>query len=85
MKTSGYFISSTAKFTSCMKDRKYNFNAGYTFFLIDPNRNSTPIILNRYRAVFVQCYDDRITESSQRFIYGIIYNFVYQMMKSMQT
>ena len=49
---------------------------------IDPNRNSTPIILNRYRAVFVQCYDDRITESSQRFIYGIIYNFVYQMMKS---
>ena len=44
MKSTGYFISSTAKFTAGMKNGKYYLYRRDTGLLIDSNRNSTTII-----------------------------------------
>ena len=47
MKSSGYFVSSTTKLSTCMKDSKYDFYCRKSCFVIDSDRNTTPVIYNR--------------------------------------
>ena len=82
MKTSGYFISPTAKFTAGMKNCKYNFNSRFTGFMINTGRNTTTIIHNSNRIILINSYFNGITISCQGFIHGIVYNFIYKMMKT---
>ena len=82
VKSTGYLVSSTTKFTSCMQHGKYNFYRRKSCFVVDTNRNSTSIIDNGHRIVFIDCYINRITEARQSFVYGIIDNLVYKMMQA---
>ena len=82
VKSTGYLVSSTTEFTSCMQHGKYNFYRRKSCFVVDTNRNSTSIIDNGHRIVFIDCYINRITEARQSFVYGIIDNLVYKMMQA---
>ena len=82
VKSSGYLVSSTAELSSRMQYGKYDFYRRKPCFVVDTNRNSTSIIDNGHRIVFIDCYINRITEACQSFIYGIIDNLVYKMMQA---
>ncbi len=85
MKTSGYLISSTTKFSTCMKHSKYNFNCRLMYFRMNINGYSTTIIYYSYRIVLMNSNIYVFTVSSNSFINRIIYNFINKMMKSSWT
>ena len=82
MKASGYLVASSSKLSACMKYGKYDFYCRKSCLMVDSNRNSTSVINNRYRVVFINTYQNSITESCQCLIHSIINNLIYQMMKS---
>ena len=82
VQSSGYLVPSTAEFTTGMQDCKYNLNCRKSCLMVDSYRNSTPIVCDRYRIVFVNVYLNFITISGQSLIHRIIYNLINQMMKS---
>ena len=82
MKTSGYFISSAAKFTAGMKDCKYNFNGRKTCFMIDSYRYTSSVICYSNRIIFIDNNCNSITVTCKRFIYRIIHYFIHKMMKT---
>ena len=82
MQTTGYLISAAAKLSACMKNSEYNFNGRLISFMIDTNRNTTSIINNSDRIILLDRYIDLCTISSQCFVYGIIHNLIYEMMKT---
>ena len=82
MKTTGYFVSSTAEFTTCMQNGKYYFNSRNACFMINTYRYTTSIINNSNGIVLINGDINRITKSCKCLIYGIIYNFINQMMKT---
>ena len=82
MQTTGYFISSAAEFTAGMKDCKYNFHCRKSCFMINSNRNTTSIIYDSDCIIRINLYLNCITISCKCFIHRIIYNLIYEMMKS---
>ena len=48
--------------------------------MIDSDRDSTSIIYNGNRIIFINAHKNRVTESCKCLIYGIVYNLVYEMM-----
>ena len=82
--TSDPFVGrlSTAKFTAGMQNRKYDFYCGNTCLVIDTYRNSSSVIDNSDRIIFVDRYINGIAESCQCFIYRIINDLIHQMMQS---
>ena len=82
VQTTGYLVSPTAKFTAGMQNRKYDFYCGNTCFVIDTYRNSSSVIDNSDRIIFVDRYINGIAESCQCFIYRIINDLIHQVMQS---
>ena len=77
--SSGYLISSTSKFSSGMKNRKYNLKSRFSCFMIRSHRNTASVILYCYGIIFLNGNFNIFTITSQSFIYRIIHNFVDQM------
>ena len=48
VKSAGYFVSSAAKLTACMKDCIHNFNSRFSCLMIDIYRNTSTIIYYCY-------------------------------------
>ena len=82
MKSTGYLVSSTAKFTACMKNCKYYFNCRKTCLVIDSYRDTTSIIRNCNGVIFINHNLNGITETCKCLINRIINNFIYKMMKT---
>ena len=82
VKTSRYFISSTAEFSACMENRKNNFYRRYPCFMINADRNAAAIVNDRNRIILINCHMNCIAKTGQSFINGIIHYFINKMMKS---
>ena len=82
VETAGYLISATAKLSTGMKHRVYNLQCRLSGFVIHPDRDTTPVILHRNRIIRIDRHLNILTISGKRLIYCIIYNLIYQMMKS---
>ena len=63
MKSTGYFVSSTAKFTTCMKDGKYNFYCRYSCFMVNSYRNTSSVINYGNGIIRIDRYLDFSTKS----------------------
>ena len=63
VKSTGYLVSSTAKFTTCMKDGKYNFYCRYSCFVIDSYRNTSSVINYCNGIIRIDSYLDFGTKS----------------------
>gem|GEM_PF-3190118 len=82
MKTSRYLVCSFIEFSSCMKDSENSLQSGFSCFFMLINRNTSSIIMDSHRSVFIETGGDSGTMTSQRFIYRIIYNFLDKMMQT---
>lgn len=80
MQTSRDFIRAFIEFTSCVEDSEDCFESGFSCFFVFIYRDSSSIVMNSDGSVFVQCGRDSGTKSCQRFIDGIIYDFLDEMM-----
>ena len=63
VKSTGYFVSSTAKFTTRMKNGKYNFYCRYSCFVIDSYRNTSSVINYGNGIIRIDSYLDFGTKS----------------------
>ena len=66
-----------------MENGKYDFYRRPSCFGIDPNRDSTAVILDRYRTVLVQRDIDLCTITGQMLIHCIVHDLIYQMIESL--
>ena len=63
MKSTGYFVSSTAKFTTRMKNGKYNFYCRYSCFMVNSYRNTSSVINYCNGIIRIDSYLDFGTKS----------------------
>ena len=82
MKSSWNFISTFIKLSSSMEHSIYGFKCRLSGFRMNIYRDSTTIIMNRYRTIFIENSTNIFTVSSECLIYCIVYNFLNHMMKS---
>ena len=82
METAGYLISAAAKLSAGMKHRVYNLQCRLSGFVIHPDRDAASVILHRDGIVRIDRYFNIFTISGKSLINCIIYNLIYQMMKS---
>ncbi|SHZ81532.1 Uncharacterised protein [Mycobacteroides abscessus subsp. abscessus] len=75
MESTRYLISATAEFTSGVKNCEDCFNCRTTCFFLDINRDTTPIVNNCNRIIWLNKNFDMTSESRQSFVDRIIYNF----------
>ena len=83
VQTAGNLISAAAEFTACMQNRKYHLQRAHAFLVIDINGNAAPVIHNGNGIIGVDFYGNLVTEPCKRFIHGVIYNFINQMMQTL--
>ena len=82
MQAAGYLVSPTAELTAGMKDRKDHFDCRKSRFFLDIDRNSPPVIDNGDGIVGIDLYIDGIAVSRKGLIYCVVYDLIYQMVKS---
>ena len=66
-----------------MQNRKYHLQRAHALLVIDINGNTAPVIHNGNGVVRVDFYGNLVTEACKRFIHGVIYNFINQMMQTL--
>ena len=82
MQSAGYLVSPTAELTAGMKDRKDDFDCRKSRFFLDIDRNSPSVIDNGDGIVGIDLYIDGIAVSRKGLIHRVVYDLIYQMVKS---
>ena len=85
MQSSGYFVRIFIKFTSRMQYRHYHFQCTPVFLGMQSCWDTTPVIRNGDRIVFIDGNHNVVTMASKRFINGVIYHFINEVMQSFYT
>ena len=82
MQPPGNLVGIIVKFSAGMQYRHDDFCRGASFFLVYIDRNSTTIILDRYRAIDMYHYPDLGTMPGQSFVDRVIDRFEYHVMQA---
>jgi len=82
VQTAGYLIAAAAKFTAGMEHGKDYLQRRFPGLGLDTRGNAASVILNGNNIAFPNFYLDMITIPSQRFINGVVYNLIDQMVQS---
>src|SRR5690606_20025694 len=82
MQTAGNFIAIVIKLTTSMQNGQNYFGSGHPFFWMDIRWNTTAIIRNRDRFIFVNSHDNFITMTGQCFINRVIDYLENHMMQA---
>ena len=82
MKAAGYLVSPAAEFSACMENGKDYLHGRDAGLFLDVHGNSAAVVGDGDGIVGVDLDVDGITEARQGLVHGIVYNFIYKMMKS---
>ena len=82
VKTSGYFISSSAEFSSGMENGKHNLNGGDSRLMINSNGDSPAVIRHSHGIILMNRNLYMIAGTCKSLIDRIINNFINQMMQT---
>ena len=69
VESSGYFVSPAAEFSSGMEDRKYDFYGRKPGLVVDPHRDSPPVVADCHGIVLVDVHLDLVTVSCESLIH----------------
>ena len=72
MKSTGNFVRFVFEFSPGVKFSKHNFNGADSFGGVNVCRNSTTVVLDGDRTVYVNCDLDCVTETGHGFVDGVI-------------
>ncbi len=65
-----------------MQNCENDLKSAFTGLFMDINRNSSAIIDNGNNIAFSDNNGDIVAVASQRFVYGVIHNFINQVMQA---
>ena len=82
VKTAGNLITGSSELSSCMKDGENNFQGGLSRLFLYIYRNSSSIIPYGNGIILMNSYGNGITKSGQSLVYGVIHDFINQMMQT---
>ena len=85
VKSSGYFISSAAEFTSGMQNGMNYLYCRYAQLRMFVYRHTSSVIFYSDGIIFVYRYMDRAAKSSKSFVDTVVYHFIHQMVKTPGT
>ena len=77
MQTAGNFIRSFIEFSSGMEHGQNNFQCWFSFFLMNIDRNTTPVVCHNNRIVFINYHIDVGTITGQSLINWVVNHFVH--------
>ncbi|OAV74332.1 hypothetical protein Barb7_02180 [Bacteroidales bacterium Barb7] len=83
MQTTGHLIAFLVEFTAGMEHREHHFQRRFTFFLVEIDRNASPVVNDGHRVILVDKYINVLAMTCQRLVNGVIHDLVNQMMKSL--
>ena len=82
VKTTGYFICCVIKFSAGVKDGKNNFEGWDLFLWVNFHRDTTAVVLYRYRVVGMNRNSNLGTKTCHRFVNRVINNFPDKVVKT---
>ena len=82
VKTSGIFITVTAKFAACVQNGINHLKRGNTHFGVNTTRDAAAVVLNGYTVIRVEGDFDTLTAACQSLVDRVIDNFIYQMVQT---
>ena len=82
METAGNFVAAAAKFTACMEHRQHHRLGGDAQLFIDTHRNAAAVIPYGDHITRQNFHFNMGAEARQRFIDGVVHNFIYQMVQA---
>ena len=82
VEAAGYLVAAVAELSACVKDGKHHLNRGQTRFFLYANRASAAVVDYGDGIVLLDGHFNGITISRQCLVHRIIYNLIYQMMKT---
>ena len=85
VQTAGYLIAPAAELAAGMEYGKHHGSGGNAFFGMDANRNTPAVVHHADHIVRQDIHLDFGAVSSQRFVDGVIHDFIYQMVQSLGT
>ena len=68
-----------------MKLTQNQFKGTLLFLRINGYRNTATIIFNATDVILFKGYNDIVTVTCHGFVYTVVYNFIYKMMKTTLT
>jgi hypothetical protein len=85
VKAAGDLIGLFVEFSACMEPGHDQFQGADLFFGVHSHRNTPAVIFYTDNIVSFQNHKDFRTVALHGFVYRIIYNFIYQMVKTVYT
>jgi hypothetical protein len=82
VKAAGNLVGIRIELAARMKDRHHDLGRRTLFLFMNVSRDSAPVIDNGHRIVHVDRHLDRVAIARKRFVYRVIDDLVYQVMKS---
>ena len=82
MEAARHLVGGIVEFAAGVQDGEHHFGSRYSFSRMDVGRDTTTVVHYRNRAVQIDADSDVVTVTCQRFIDGVIHNFVDKVMKS---
>ena len=81
VQAAGHFVRGVVKFTTRVQSGHNQLQRSHIFGGMLFHRDTTTVILNRYRTIFKNGYLDPVTVAGEGLIYGVIHNLIYQVMQ----
>lgn len=82
VQTAGYFIGVIVELTARMQHGHDDFSSGHTLFFVDARRNTTAVILHRYRVIRMNSNDNIFTIACERFVDSVVHHLEYHVMQT---
>ncbi len=78
-------VPAAAEFASCMQYCKNNRNSRDAHLVVDANRYAAPVVCYAYHIFRKYAHIYLVAVPGKRFVNGIVYNFIYKMVKPVRT
>ncbi len=82
METAADFVAPFVEFTSGMEHCQHNFKGAFVFFFMHVDRNASTVVDNGYGVVGVDCHFYVCGISCERFVNGVVNNFIDEVVQS---
>ncbi len=81
MQTAGYLVGILVEFSAGMEHGEDDLKSALAVMGHDVNRDTSPVVVDRYRAVPVNDNQYQVTEPGESLVYGVVHNFVDQVVQ----
>ena len=82
VQAAGYLVSSAAELAAGMQHGQADFNCGTSHLRMQAHGEAAAVVHNGHGAVSIQCYVNLFAVAGQRFVHGVVHNFINQVMQT---